>query len=92
MIIVNGSCSEQHPECLETLSEEKITQKTPRVTKREEHALNNFTDEEKWIKAADVVDRMFLIVWILVYLSSIGLLMAMEINQVWDNLYKFPNK
>ena len=49
---------------------------------------NSTTEISKWIRYASVLERMFLVIWFLLYLASMGLLvvMAIDFNQEWDSL------
>ena len=46
------------------------------------------TETNKWIWCASVLERMFLVIWFLVYLASMGLLVVMAVgfSKEWETL------
>ena len=49
---------------------------------------NSMTENNKWIWCASVLERMFLVIWFLLYLASMGLLVVIAVgcNTEWETL------
>ena len=49
---------------------------------------NSMTESNKWIWCASVLERMFLVIWFLLYLASMGLLVVIAVgfNKEWETL------
>ena len=59
------------------------------ITGRDDTKSNSsMTETNKWIWCASVLERMFLVIWFLVYLASMGLLviMAVGFSKEWETL------